>query len=475
MVEDSTGKLTYAPNNLLTNSNTFTSWSANNVSLVAGQSDSDGGNNATFLKTASGDAYHYISLAYGLNPTKYIFSIEAEANGYSFLQLGTAGDDTRQATFDLATGIVGIAGSNTVATITSLGSGRYRCSIAVTTTDFTWILTIGVCNTSTWSNFNADGVSGVNIYKASIAAVTYETSPRSADQVITGGSAYYGPRFDHAWNGSAWVATGLLIEEQRTNLCTYSTNLMGAGWTTGGATVASGIADLSGGTTGVTLTADAGTSRHNISNTLSASLTSGSTYTLTFYLKQGTAPYTVFGEMNGSNWLWGSINWSDLSLATSGTDSATITKRDMGNGVYAVSLTWVRDATRAATVSVSPSPYSAVTVGNNDYSSGALATQTAIVLGCQLEAGSFPTSLIPTTTAAVTRSADIPSSSSPLTGYLAAGPSVWEFQDEATGTIARTAYAAGAFDWPVNKWYRSMGVYAAGTDTSSHMTVGSAY
>jgi hypothetical protein len=85
------------------------------------------------------------------------------------------------------------------------------------------------------------------------------------------------------------------------------------------------------------------------------------------------------------------------------------------------------------------------------------------------------TSYIPTTSAAVTRSADVPSSSSPLTGYLAAGPSVWEFQDEATGTIARSAYAAGAFNWPVDKWYRSMGVYPSGTDTSGHMTVGSAY
>ncbi len=58
-------------------------------------------------------------------------------------------------------------------------------------------------------------VSG-SVTKAILAAVTYETTPRPGDQVVTTSAAYYGPAFDY--NPVTLAALGLRIEESRTNL-----------------------------------------------------------------------------------------------------------------------------------------------------------------------------------------------------------------------------------------------------------------
>ena len=49
------------------------------------------------------------------------------------------------------------------------------------------------------------------------SVVTYETAPRPNDQVVTGATAYYGPRFPYAYNG-AWTPNGFLVENAATNL-----------------------------------------------------------------------------------------------------------------------------------------------------------------------------------------------------------------------------------------------------------------
>jgi hypothetical protein len=349
MMFDSTGNLTYGPNNLVLNSTVPTANGSAAV-VTGGFSDPDGGTNGRQITfTNINQEYYWFSGGLG----KTISSIWVKGTASETISLYASDTEHSLFTFNGSWQQIYVLGINA-------NGNRY--------------VDISTLDGATARVFQ--------FYKPVLAQVTYETTPRTQDQVLTTGSAYYGPRFDYSYNGSVWVPKGLLDEEQRANLYLQS-----------------------GSPANQTIT-----------------VANGTAYTVSFY---GTGTLTLSGAATQT------MNGTGANVRTSYTFTASTTSL-----VIAVSGT--------------------VTYPN-------------------VEAGSFPTSYIPTTSAAVTRSADIPSSSSPLTGYLAAGPSVWEFQDEATGVIARSAYAAGAFDWPVNRWYRSMGVYPSGTDTSGHMVVGSGY
>ena len=84
----------------------------------------------------------------------------------------------------------------------------------------------------------------------------------------------------------------------------------------------------------------------------------------------------------------------------------------------------------------------------------------------QVEAGAYPTSPIVTGSAATGRSVDVPAAAGPLATGLAAGVSMWELKDEATGVVSRAAFAAGAFTYPVGKWYRLACAYNASVSLS---------
>lgn len=234
---DSTGKLTYGPNNLLPQSNTFSNaaWTDDGgISVTSGVSDPDGGTAAWTLTGVSGtnQADKFQTYFNSIQKT-FTWTICVKAGTATWASIGTfdGATDVKQY-FNLSNGTLGSSQNGTPlgATITPLTNGWYQLSV-----------TRSIAGAASSARFQitqatadltpALGNQGLTlyIYKAVLSAVTYETTPRTADQVITTSAAYYGPRIDYDPNTLA--VKGLLIEENRTWVALWNRDFTNAAWT----------------------------------------------------------------------------------------------------------------------------------------------------------------------------------------------------------------------------------------------------
>jgi hypothetical protein len=201
------------------------------------------------------------------------------------------------------------------------------------------------------------------------------------------------PRFDH--DPVTKESLGLLVEEARTNVALHSGQL-GVSWT---ATNVTRAVDTTTAPDGA-LTADSiltGTSTVTTSYLFQSVSVGVSTYTFSFYAKGSTSGLSAFidtyGQGAGASRARGTINLTSGAVTYISQDNDTsILAVNVGNG-------WWRCQT---TVLVFSAGTLEIRIGN------ALSGE-IYVWGAQLEAGAFPTSYIPTTTAAVTRAADVAS------------------------------------------------------------------
>ena len=193
------------------------------------------------------------------------------------------------------------------------------------------------------------------------------------------------PRFDH--NPTTGESLGLLVEEQRTNLLVRSEEFDNAGWTKDNASITTNTTTAPDGT----ITADtySGTSTSGVRQ--SVTLTSGTVYTISFYVKSAG-----LGN-NGFRLIIDGTQPSSNFTATSDWQRFTFTATSANTGLRTCGI--IRNSLNAAI--------------------------DVFIWGAQLEVGAFPTSYIPTTTATVTRAADVAS----ITGT---NFSSWYRQDEGT-------------------------------------------
>ena len=187
------------------------------------------------------------------------------------------------------------------------------------------------------------------------------------------------PRLDYTDS----TCPSLLVEPQRTNLALYSEQFDNAAWQNNGPWITPNTTTAPDGT----LTADtlAASQAQNNWQAINASI--NTTYTLSLYVKLGTATNLCLIVNNQS--AWNTIGGQSFNSA---------------NGLN--TSTWTRISYTFTTPSTLPFGGINFHIGGNAETGLTQSTGTVFIWGAQLELGSYPTSYIPTTSAAVTRNAD---------------------------------------------------------------------
>lgn len=331
----------------------------------------------------------------------YAWSVYLKAAGYSWVFLDAYDGANHRTWFDLSTGTIGTVEAGNTATITDVGNGWYRCTIARSSGSVSTAYAVAIVSGNNELNITGNGVSGVFAWGAQL-----EQASAPGPYYATTTTANGAPRFDY--NPSTLAPLGLLIEEQRTNSIRNNT-MQGAVAGTPG-TLPTNWQTLGAGLGTLTRTI-VGTGTSAGINYIDVRI-NGTTSTTSFGI--GFETFTQIAAAVGQTWT-SSVYLSRVGGTTANlTVNLRINDRDSGGGSLAntdIDIT----STLGTTLSRFSQTRTLAGVGtaavSNDvlfiFSSGVAIDITLRIGLPQLEQGAFVTSVIPTTTAAATRTADV--------------------------------------------------------------------
>lgn len=388
--------------NVLLQSNQFdTTWSVENATTTSGQSGYDGLNNAWLLENTTTD-FPRTQQNISLNEVVTI-SLYAKAGTNNFIRLLRIGVNTAQVYFDLSNGAIANESSIIDSNITSVGNGWYRCSGTFTGA------------TTSVRIYSADSVGSFALGNTLIQDAQLEKGLVATDYIETTTVPVYSgildntPRLDYS-NGA--TCPSLLLEPQRTNFINFSEYYSQYNSTRSTITDNYGISpDGSQNAAGVFNTSSNG--RHNVSGRYFA-VTSGTSYVNSVFAKAGTITKMKLRLYSGGGTSIG-FNDGDFDLIN-GTATGT------GAGIESYGNGWYRCyVVDSPTSSVSNTRFNLELLNaSGGVSYVGSVTDYIEIFGSQVEAGSYPTSYIPTYGTSVTRTQEaVANQSIPNT------PSLW--------------------------------------------------
>lgn len=400
-----------AEENLILQSQTFDNviWEKNASSVTTNSTTAPDGTTTaeTIIENSASDVhvafqYSFIALA-----TVYTLSVflKADTRNFGMVRVGGGsfpGNIGPAIKVDLTNGTVTtIAGTIISSSATSVGNGWYRCTMTFTSGSATGHTPqFGPHDNGSSTTYTGNGTGSVFVWgaqleqRSAVTAYTVTTTQPITNYIPALQTAASGvARFDH--NPTTGESLGLLIEEQRVNLLTYSDDFNNAAWVAFGTkTLTSNINIAPDGT----LTADYLSSPSNNGVQQSISIAASTTYTYSIYAKAdlGTSIRMSYTTTGGTG-------------TTVAVNTVISTGQSVGNGWFRIPINFT------------------TAVGNTGVVIRVQTDTTAgiYIWGAQLEAGAFATSYIPTVASQVTRSPDAAS----LTGT---NFSSWYRQDEFT-------------------------------------------
>ena len=387
---DSDGLLKWRPHNNLPKSNTFSTWSKNSIVVDNAAVGPNGIANTASVVTFP-------------NTTSYLYNLSTVAV--------RVGDKVTLAAW---------VRSDTITSITLATNGRTNpannaseVNLAVTSTwtlvsfestvagnDTGLFFIIGKSNPASPASQIGDfEIYGAHMFRSDLGGMVNDPDRGDSYVPTTTSAVYLSRRGHHIYNGSAWVNEGILHEsEARTNLLDNSGDLAGSGWSNNSMTVGAVTTGSPFGTyqtVSPSSTIAGASSRYQIGHPL----TGGTTYVGWALVKYsaGNGWFVIDMYDSGKN---SERCWFDLQNGVVGSKEALIIDHGMINYGDGWWLCW------ASSASTNVSGGLSVEVPTGD---GALASNSGdvvLIAGTQLEAGSTPSSYIPTTSAAATRAAE---------------------------------------------------------------------
>lgn len=384
---NSSGYVENVPWNLLQQSNTFdTTWLLSGVARTSGQTGYDGSNNAWKIDKTTSDGYIYQNIT---TSGLLTFSVYAKAGTVDWVRLHVTSSSTYYQYINLVNGSLG-GGANISSKTTSVGNGWYRCEMTFNDPSVSRVRIYPAID-----NGNVSGTSG-NIYIQD-AQLNYGTLkpyfPTTNRQDV--------PRLTYEGG-----CPSLLLEPQRTNSVLYSEQFENAWWSkTNTSVTANAITSPDGTTTADKIIESAAGGTHFVNSTFVANQVG----TFSIYAKAGERKYVTISKNSGG---------SNYGTATFDLENGTITQENesatsepsivyISNGWYRLSVYFSVSAAGFVSFGLSNSAtYTPSTIGLNSYTGDG--TSGAYFWGAQVELNSatYPTSYIPTTSAAVTRLVD---------------------------------------------------------------------
>ncbi len=393
---NSAGLVELVPYNLLTYSQDFTNadWikDLNNGSFATNATAPDGTTTAQTLTAGSGNfgyCYRFVTNSSG---SVYAFSFYAKKGTANFAWMQTT---SSSASYVNLTTLAVSAASGVTITATNVGNG--------------WVRIVGVSTASSSSHLFAIGGSNASGSASMTSGTTIEVW---GAQLVEGSTAkdYQKtetrlniPRLDYS-NGTC---PSLLVEPQRTNVLNYSEDFANATWTKAyGSLTSNAITSPSG-----TLTADKFIEdTTNVEHYLEQSFTSiaSTTYAFSLYAKAAERSRIVIQLLSVSSPFENVYIEANLVSGTlvvqqayNGATFVGATIEELPNGWYRITGA----GSIGAKTNMRMRIYIANDLGQITYLGNG--TSGLYVWGAQLELGSYSTSYIPTTSASVTRNADV--------------------------------------------------------------------